>query len=132
MDKMKQIIRAIIQKISPLYNFYLLQRRKMICNTPSKQYIKNRWLKVFGQELNLENPKTYNEKLQWEKIYASNPLAKRCADKVAVLEYVRERIGSEYIKEPIAIYLNTKKIDFSKLPKQKVVYYKNEKEKVLA
>jgi hypothetical protein len=118
---MKQTIKAIIQKIPPLYNFYLLQRKKIICNTPSEQYIQSRWQKIFDKELNLQNPKTYNEKLQWGKIFANNPLAKKCADKIEVLEYVRQKVGSEYINKLIATYPNTKNIDFSRLPNQFVL-----------
>lgn len=113
---MKQTIKSIVQKLPPLYNFYLLQRKKIIYNTPSEQYVKTIRKKVFGEELNLQNPKTYNEKLQSGKVFANNKLAKKCADKVEVLEYVRENVGSQYINELIAIYSNTKNIDFSKLP----------------
>jgi len=118
---MKQTIRKIVQKIPPLYNFYLLQRKKIVCNTPSEKYVKSRWLKTFREELNLENPKTYNEKLQWGKVFSNNSLAKQCADKVEVLEYVRDKVGSQYINELIAIFPNTKNIDFSKLPKEFVL-----------
>lgn len=44
-----------------------------------------------------------------------------CADKIKVLDYVQDKIGSEYINETIAIYPNTKNIDFSKLPPQFVL-----------
>lgn len=117
---MKQTIKTIVQKL-PLYNFYFLQRKKIICNTPAEHYVKTKWKKKFGEELNLQNPKTYNEKLQWGKVFANNSLAKKCADKVEVLEYVRENIGSQYVNEIIAIYPNTKNIDFSKLPKRFVL-----------
>lgn len=118
---MKQTIKAIVQKIPPLYSFYLLQRKKMICNSPREKYIKNRWAKVFGEELNLDNPKTYNEKLQWAKVFANNKLAKQCADKIEVLEYVKQKAGEKYINELIATYPNTKNIDFSKLPNRFVL-----------
>ena len=49
-----------------------------------------------GKILNLKNPKDYNEKLQWLKLYWRNPLVAKCADKYEVREYV-EKSGCEKI-----------------------------------
>lgn len=118
---MKQIIKSIIKKIPPLYNFLIFQRKKLIIKAEKTQYILKRWRELFDEELNIENPKTYNEKLQWEKIFANNKLAKKCADKILVREYVKEKIGKDYLDELIGTYENTKNIDFSKLPNQFVL-----------
>ncbi|TKZ35414.1 glycosyl transferase, partial [Brachyspira catarrhinii] len=45
-----------------------------------------------GYELNLENPKTFNEKLQWLKLYYHNPLMTKCADKYLAREYIKDKI----------------------------------------
>lgn len=49
------------------------------------------------QILRLNNPKTFNEKLQWLKLYAHKPEYVIMADKVKAKEYVAEKIGAEYI-----------------------------------
>jgi len=118
---MKQIIKSIIKKIPSLYNFIVFQRKKLISKTEKKQYILKRWRESFHEELNIENPKTYNEKLQWGKIYSNNNLAKKCADKLLVREYVKEKIGNNYLNDLIKVYENTKSIDFSRLPNQFVI-----------
>ena len=121
---MKKLIKNSVKK-THLYKVYIDFRvryeRQKICLTPKKQYIKDRWESTFNKKLNLENPTTFNEKIQWSKLYANNNLAKLCADKIKVLDYVQDKIGSEYINEIIAIYPNTKNIDFSKLPQQFVL-----------
>jgi len=114
-------LKETFQNSPLLYDKYLEIRIYIESFLPRKYLISKEWKQVFGEELNLENPKTYNEKLQWGKVYANNKLAKQCADKVGVLEYVRSKIGSSYINELIAIYPNTKTIDFSKLPEQFVL-----------
>lgn len=118
---MKQIIKSIIKKIPPLDNFLISQRKKLIIKAEKKQCILKRWRELFDEELNIENPKTYNEKLQWGKIFSNNKLAKKCADKILVREYVQEKIGKDYINDLIETYENTKNIDFSKLPDQFVI-----------
>ena len=86
-----------------------------------KSYIKKEWKKNFGTDLNLNNPITYNEKLQWEKIYSYNELAQQCADKLKVLDYVKNNIGEQYIKKPIKIYGSIKEINFEELPNKFVI-----------
>jgi hypothetical protein len=77
-----------------------------------------------GYKLNLDNPKTFNEKLQWLKLYYHrhpNPLITKCADKVGVREYIKEKIGEEYLVPIIGIYDNVEDIYFSKLPEKFVL-----------
>lgn len=77
-----------------------------------------------GYRLNLRNPKTFNEKLQWLKLYYHrhpNPLITKCADKVGVREYVKEKIGEEYLIPCLGVWDNPDDIDFDKLPDQFVL-----------
>lgn len=74
--------------------------------------------------LNLDNPQTFNEKLQWLKLYYHrhpNPLMTKCADKVAVRDYIKEKIGEEYLIPCLGIWDNPDQIDFDKLPNQFVL-----------
>ena len=73
-----------------------------------------------GYCLNLNNPKTFNEKIQWIKLYYHNPLVTKCADKYAVRQYVEKTIGGGYLI-PLAgngIYNKASDIDFDALPEK--------------
>lgn len=81
------------------------------------------WLWRFKMEgkLDLENPKTFNEKLQWLKLYDRKPEYTMMVDKVKVKEYVAEKIGVEYIIPTIAVWSTPEEIDFEVLPNQFVL-----------
>ena len=72
--------------------------------------------RMCGYKLNLDNPQTFNEKIQWLKLYYRNPLMTKCADKVGVREYIKEKIGEEYLVPIIGIYNSPDEIDFDSLP----------------
>ena len=76
------------------------------------------WLIHMGEdyELDLENPRTFNEKIQWLKLYDRNPLYTKLVDKYAVKQWVAERIGKEYIIPTLGVWEHFDDIDFSKLP----------------
>lgn len=77
--------------------------------------------KRMGYELNLLNPQTYSEKLQWMKIHDHNPFYTKLVDKFEVKQYVSETIGSQYIIPTIAVWNRVCDIDFDKLPNQFVL-----------
>ena len=88
---------------------------------PKELYIKLRVFLLQGYIPNLKNPKTYTEKLQWRKLKDKNKLFSLCADKYAVRDYVKNKVGEKYL---IPIYLVTeslKKEEFEKLPKSFVL-----------
>ena len=91
---------------------------------PEEQYAKELALWFYGatkQELNLENPQTYNEKLQWMKLYDSTPIKSQLADKYRVREWVKERIGEEYLIPLLGVWKSFDEIDFDALPQQFVL-----------
>ena len=71
-----------------------------------------------GKPLNLEQPKTLSEKIQWLKLYYQNPLLTTLADKYTVRPYVAEKIGEEYLIPLISVYESVSEIDFGKLPEK--------------
>lgn len=71
--------------------------------------------------LDLKNPKTYNEKLQWIKLYDKNPLMTKCCDKYAVREYVKQQGCEDILNHLIWQGFNPEEIPFSKLPKKYVI-----------
>lgn len=76
---------------------------------------------ITGQKLNLENPKTYNEKVQWLKLYDSTPLKTRLADKYLVRDWVKEKIGEEYLVPLLGVWDSFDEIDFDALPQSFVL-----------
>ncbi len=93
------------------YNYYI--------NLDPSQYEEElklwykRWMK---EELNLEEPKTFNEKIQWLKLYDSTPIKTMLADKYLVREWVKEKIGEEYLVPLLGVWDKFDDIDFDKLP----------------
>lgn len=74
-----------------------------------------------GYPLNLENPKTYNEKLQWIKLYDHNPLMPKCCDKYTVREYIENKGYGYLLNELIWQGSNPEEIPFEKLPNRFVI-----------
>lgn len=88
---------------------------------PDKLYLKLRFRLMLGRRLNINSPKTYNEKLQWLKLYNRKPEYTQMVDKAAVKEYVANLIGEEYIIPTIGIWERFDDIDFDALPEQFVL-----------
>lgn len=86
-----------------------------------KKYLMNKYLSRIGRRLNLVNPKTFNEKIQWLKLYWHNDLAEKCADKYSVREYVREKGLGETLNELIGVYESVYEIKPTELPEQFVL-----------
>ena len=72
-------------------------------------------------KLNLKNPQTYNEKLQWLKLHDRNPLYTTLVDKYAVKKYVADKIGEEYIIPTIGVWDKVEQIDWGALPDRFVI-----------
>lgn len=69
-----------------------------------------------GEQLDLDNPQTYNQKIQWLKLYDSTPVKARLSDKYQVREWIKEKIGEEYLIPLLGVWDNFDDIDFNKLP----------------
>lgn len=74
-----------------------------------------------GEILNLQNPRTFNEKIQWMKLYDCTPLKTRLADKYLVRDWIREKIGDEFLIPLLGVWDNFDQIDFDLLPDQFVL-----------
>lgn len=81
-----------------------------------------KWFKAqTGEELDLENPKTFSEKIQWLKLYDSTKEKADLSDKYLVREWVKEKIGEEYLVPLLGVWSSFDEIDFDALPKQFVL-----------
>ena len=84
-------------------------------------YIRTQWRMVMGYKLDLKNPQTFNEKLQWLKLYDHNPLYTTLVDKLRVKDWVAEKIGVQYVIPTLAVWESSEDIDISQLPNQFVL-----------
>ena len=88
---------------------------------PDKCNLKLVYRTCFKKKLNLEDPKTFNEKLQWLKLYDRNPKYTMLVDKYAVREYIASSIGEEYLIPLLGVWNSANDIDFDALPNQFVL-----------
>ncbi|WP_157143923.1 ATP-grasp fold amidoligase family protein [Brachyspira pilosicoli] len=86
-----------------------------------EKLIKQRFKNSLGYDLNLDNPQTFNEKIQWLKLYNHDPLITKCADKYLAREYIKEKVGEEYLIPLLGVWDKAEDIDFDSLPNQFVL-----------
>lgn len=94
---------------------------KFLNNLPDKLYLKIMFYKHTRKKLNLRNPKTYNEKLQWLKLYNRKPEYTMMVDKYKVREYIKNKLGEEYLIPLLGVWDKPEQINFSLLPNQFVL-----------
>lgn len=83
---------------------------------PDKTFLKINYRVKKGKKLNLKNPKSFNEKIQWIKLYDHNPKYTKMVDKYEAKKYVSEIIGEQHIIPTFGIYDKFSDIDFDILP----------------
>ncbi|MBR4657466.1 MAG: glycosyl transferase [Oscillospiraceae bacterium] len=88
---------------------------------PDKPYIRLFYYAATGKFPNLKNPKGYNEKLQWLKLHDRHPEYTTLADKLAVKDYIDERLGKGYCFTTLGTWNSFDEIDFGSLPNRFVL-----------
>ena len=88
---------------------------------PDSLYVKLLYRTYMGKKLNLKNPQTYNEKLQWLKLYDHNPLYTTMVDKYEAKKYVADIIGEDHIIPTLGVWDNPEDVDFDALPSKFVL-----------
>ena len=88
---------------------------------PDKQFIQLQYLIAMGKRLDLKNPKTFNEKIQWLKLYDHNPQYTQMVDKVTMKGYVAGILGEEYIIPTLGVWEKTEDIQWESLPEKFVL-----------
>lgn len=116
---MKNYVKEIIQ--NPDKIVIGLGKRGLLKWMSDEKYIKLLYRTAMHKKLNLDNPQTFNEKLQWLKLYNRNPLYTTMVDKYEVKKYIASTIGDEYVIPTLGIYDNFDDIDFNKLPDKFVI-----------
>lgn len=94
----------------------LITIKKSLSFLPDKTYIRLYYRLRVGRKLNINNPQTLNEKIQWLKFNYRFPLQTIVSDKFLVRKYVKEKIGEKYLIHLLGIWDNYNEIDFDRLP----------------
>lgn len=105
----------------PVARFYAFQELGFYNHMSDEKFLKKKFLLRLGYELNFDDPKSFNEKVQWLKMYDRNPDYVIMVDKYMAKDYIRERIGNEYIIPTLGVYEKFDDIDFDKLPSKFVI-----------
>ena len=88
---------------------------------PDKLYLSLLYRITIGKSISFSNPKSFNEKLQWLKIYDRRLEYTIYVDKFKVREHIAKTIGKQYLIPLLGVWDNPDEIDFEKLPKQFVL-----------
>lgn len=86
-----------------------------------KWYLKSLWKRTFGYELDLKHPNTFNQKLQWLKLYDRKTEYTLMVDKYRSKQWVDDKIGEQYIIPTLAVYDSVDEINLAKLPEKFVL-----------
>lgn len=119
---MNRYIRMMKQFVlDPKVRFGYLTRAGFYNHMSDEEYLSRKYQLYFGRKLNLKNPQTVNEKLQWLKLYNRKPEYTMMVDKYKVREYIAQELGEEYLIPLLGVWDNPDEIDFDALPNQFVL-----------
>lgn len=103
------------------YRLACLAGRGLLNFMSDSRFLQYKYRVVFGKELNLDNPQTFNEKIQWLKIHNRKPEYTTMVDKYEVKKYVSQIIGDQYVIPTLGVWDKFEDIDFQSLPNQFVL-----------
>ena len=96
--------------------WWLLKMDERLKDWDDARYLRLLYRMRIGYPLDLNDPKTFNEKLQWLKLHDRNPLYTKLVDKAEVKPWVAERIGWEHVVPTLGVWDTFDEIDFGALP----------------
>ena len=120
---LKEIIKNNVPDVL-LYKYYLNKfnrKEKKITYKEIEDEVSKDYKKIFKRNLNWNQPETYSEKLNVAKVYGANEIKTKLTDKILVREWIKEKIGEEYLVPLIGIYDKFEDIDFNALPDKFVI-----------
>lgn len=108
---------------NPAKIFFMLKKHDLLEFLPDDIYLRWMYKAYTGNKLNLHNPRTFNEKLQWLKLHDRKSEYTRMVDKYEAKEYVKEKLedSDKYIIPTLGVWEHFDNIDFSNLPEQFVL-----------
>ena len=107
--KENKLTKGVYKALSNIYNY----KYKIMSD---EKFAKTKYEKRMGLKLDLDNPKTFDDKIWWLKINYHNPLITMCSDKYWVRDYVKMCGFSDILIELYGVYDKFEDIDFEKLP----------------
>lgn len=111
----------LIFKLKEIYGKLKYYRYKTMKEKDYPKALSKMFFKRCHYPLDLNNPKTFNEKMQWLKLYDSTPLKTKLADKYLVREWIADKIGAEYLTPLIGVWDSFEDINFDDLPQRFVI-----------
>lgn len=102
--------------VNPDYRFLINVGLGWYNTMPDKEFLERKFKSLMGRPLNLENPQTFNEKLQWLKLYNRKPEYTMMVDKYKVRQYIADTIGEQYLIPLLGVWDDPDEIDFDSLP----------------
>lgn len=126
MYKLGGFMLIILKSIDILFQLDLSTRYlyKIARNLDEKDYLGflvSYYKYYTGEILDLKNPQTFNQKIQWLKLFDRNKLKTVLADKYLVRDWIKEKLGSEYLVPLLGVYDSINEIKYEKLPNQFVI-----------
>lgn len=120
------MLREIIKQIEiyikrPLSFFDNWAEKGRLNWMPDKMFLTLMFRSKMGYWMDWKNPCTFNEKLQWLKLYDRPPLYTQLVDKYEVRKYVAEKIGADYLIPQLGVWNKVDDIDFDALPNKFVI-----------
>lgn len=113
-------LKEIIKSNKSIYRFLISLNLKMVRLTavfvPDDVYVKWQYRRVLGKKLNLTNPTSFNEKIQWLKLNWRDEILAICSDKYLVRDYVKSRIGGQALTKLYGVYDSVEDIVLEDLP----------------
>jgi hypothetical protein len=110
--KKNPIIYRYISLAKQFYNMHFIDEL---------EYTRKKFRNEIGRELDLENPKLYNDKMQWLKFNWKDNLAAKCSDKCLVMDYVRDKGFGDILNDIHGIYDSTHEININDFPEKFVL-----------
>ena len=118
-NKVKRII--VNPRRIMMYIRYSLEKKGLLDRLSDETYLKFTYWTILGKRLNLDNPRAFNEKLQWLKLNNRNSDYVKMVDKIEVKSFVAALIGEEHIIPTLGVWHRPEEIDFDMLPNQFVL-----------
>lgn len=105
-----------VYRIEKCINYNVSHYDEILSSQQYEHELKYWYKRMTGRELNLDDPQTYNEKIQWTKLYGVTPLMTKLTDKYAVRQWVADKIGADYLVPLLGVWERFDDIDFEGLP----------------
>ena len=120
---MTEVFKRKINRVldNPAYLFWLFAKKGFFNWMDDETYIKMLYKALLGDNLNLNNPITFNEKLQWLKLYNRNSTYTKMVDKYLAKDFIKNVVGEKYVVPTYAVWNNAEDIDVANLPDQFVI-----------